>query len=319
MRIKTPGYLRSTNRACCKRSIPAVLLMAISPTVAALDASELGPIPPCRLALAADQTARNRRRGMAASDTCAGRLERGGRRRVRRGKGVPTSPPASGHAEAPGPVLPRPRQLLQRVLRQRQSRCPPPALRRLGKQADADNLNPAWPGGCDDLHVREMPKRLPRQRVTCNPAAGLADLGKHRPLLVGQLGKLVTVYEERVGRVDTAAAAQLALLNIRRGAASTQTRNRPPTIVGSRRKCGRAATPLRAAHVAPLRRGPASRGASRAVAGVGVAPTRRGTAPVAGRPRCRCAPPQGPPRAARGRAPSRRSSRRGTSRGPDVP
>src|SRR6266540_7289896 len=71
------------------------------------------------------------------------------------------------------------------------------------------------------------------------PATGLADLNKRRPMLVGQLRKLVTAHQKRIGRVETAAAAQFALLNVRRGAASTQTRNRPPTVVGGQRKCVR--------------------------------------------------------------------------------
>jgi len=50
--------------------------------------------------------------------------------------------------------------------------------------------------------------------VTGEPAAGLADLDKRRPLLVGQIGKLVTAHEERVGLVETA-AAQFALLGCR--------------------------------------------------------------------------------------------------------
>ncbi len=76
--------------------------------------SALGLIPLWPLGLAADHAAWGRRRGTTAvPDTCAGcwRWLGAGWRRGRRGLAVPTSPPASSPAEAPGPVLPGPRRL----------------------------------------------------------------------------------------------------------------------------------------------------------------------------------------------------------------
>jgi len=77
--------------------------------------SALGPVPGWPHGLAGDVFfVGGHQRGTAAvPDTCAGcwRWLGAGWRRDRRGLAVPTSPPASSPAEAPGPVLPGPRRL----------------------------------------------------------------------------------------------------------------------------------------------------------------------------------------------------------------